>query len=245
MADLSSKIRDAQTTADLEMTAFLSQMSDSDRGTYAGKNMAVALDRVKASKSDRFKYLSEDLTGADNNLTSTAYYISRTQDLTDMALDIDKVAAGQVAVSDINTGIVTRQQEINEWANNNKLDTLFFLQILFVVLTFISSMVFLNSVNLISSYLLNLLIVLSAAFAVFVLITRARYTSVLRDSRYWHKQRFGKQEGPRMKNSQRCPGDPVPSAPAPPAKKKAACPADLADLLGESASLPVGWGGST
>ena len=242
MADLSSKIRDAQTAADLEMTAYLSQMSDSDRGTYAGKNVAVALDRVKASKSDRFKYLSEDLTGADNNLTSTAYYITRTQNLTDMALDIDKVAQGQVATSDINAGIIARQQEINEWANSNKLDTLFFLQILFVALTFISSMVFLNSVNLISSYLLNLLIVLSGAFAVFVLITRARYTSVMRDSRYWSKQRFGRQTGPNIKTD-KCGGTPAPPVPAPAPKKKA-CPADLSGLPGDNADLPVGWGGS-
>jgi hypothetical protein len=245
MSSLGNRINEAQQAADLEMTAFLSQMSDSDRGAYAGENVGKALDRIRSLKQDRFTYLSEDMRGADNNITSTAYYISRTGDLVNLTGDIDNVAVKQLTTSDINSDLVTRQKEINEWSNENKLDTLFFLQILFVCLTFIASMVYLQSRGLISSYLLNLFIVLAAAFAVFVLVNRARFTAVRRDSRYWSKLRFNKAASPNIKQDA-CGAPPAPKAPAK-KKKNKACPSDVMGMLGDEVAtdLPSGWGGSS
>lgn len=194
MADLSTKISNAANSADLEMSAFLnSGLNDAEKGSYVGGNTAEALDRVKAMKEDKFKYLMGDLTGADNNITSTAFYVTRTQDLITMSNDIDEIAKRQLLTSDLNSGIVKRQQEINEWSNSNKLDTLFFLQVLFICLTMICVLVFLKSSGYISTTLQVFMMVLIAAFAVFVLISRARYTSSVRDSRYWDKKRFSKQ----------------------------------------------------
>ena len=215
-------ITTAAQAADVELAKYLASMSDSDRMSYAGANAGVALDKVKALKNDRFAYLSEDLVGADNNIVSTAYYVTRTKDLKDMATDIDKVATKQLAVGDINSGIINRQNEINEWANGNKLDTLFFLQVLFICLTLVSALFYFNSMSLISDYLLNLCMILTVAVAVFVLITRARYTMVRRDSRYWSKLRY-----PRLHvantSEKSCPGDPAPPAPTPPPIKKKVC----------------------
>jgi hypothetical protein len=215
---LSNAISQAQQTADLEMTAYLSQMGDTERGVYAGANSNAAINKVLGTKSDRFNYLSEDLMHADNNITSTAYYIARTQDLTEMAGDIDTVAAKQVSAININSGISARQNEINEWANHNKLDTLFFLQILFISLTFISVLVFLNSNGLISNYLLNLFMVLTAALSVFVLISRAKFTHSKRDSRYWNKNRFDRPNvaiAPTETTQPKQPPLPLPGAPPP------------------------------
>jgi hypothetical protein len=227
------------------MTAFLSQMSDSERGAYAAENVGKALDRIRSLKQDRFTYLSEDLRGADNNITSTAYYISRTGDLVNLTGDIDTVAVKQLTTSDINSDLVTRQNEINEWSNENKLETLYFLQVLFLCLTFIASMVYLQSRGLISSYLLNLFIVLAAAFAVFVLVNRARFTAVRRDSRYWSKLRFNKAASPNIKQDA-CGAPPAPKAAAK-KKKNKACPSDVMGMLGDEVAtdLPSGWGGSS
>lgn len=194
MGDLTTKISNASNSADLEMTAFLnSGLNESEKGSYIGTNTQNAIDRVRAMKEDKFKYLMEDLTGADNNITSTAFYVTRTQDLITMSNDIDQVAKKQLVTSDINSGIIKRQQEINEWSNSNKLDTLFFLQVLFICLTMICVVVFLKTLGFVSGTLQVFLMVLIAAFAVFVLISRARYTSSVRDSRYWDKKRFSKQ----------------------------------------------------
>lgn len=233
-------ISDAQVAADLEMTKYLANMSDSERMDYAGTNAGIAMDKVKALKTDRFSYLSEDLTGADNNVTSTAYYLTRTKDLKDMATDIDQVAVKQLSTSDINRGIIVRQNEINEWANGNKLDTLFFLQILFICLTLISALYFLNSKGIVSDYLLNLCIVLVSAVAVFVLITRARYTLVRRDARYWSKYR-----NPKMflapSGSETCPGDVAAAAPPPPPITRKVCTTTTVPSS-SSQAIDAAWG---
>lgn len=245
VGDLTTQLSTTAQSADIAMTTFLNSMSEAERGLYAAQLTAAAVNSVEVDKNDRFQYLSQDLTGADNNLTSTAYYIQRTKDLTDMANDIDTVAAKQVSTSVINTGLIGRQEEINQWSNNNKLDTLFFLQVLFITLTFISTMVFLNSNGYISSYLLNLWIVLASFFAVFVLITRARKTSVLRDGRYWNKMRFGTQKEPPIKvPPATCPGETPPVVAPPPVVAAPTCNsnANLGDL---PAGIPVGWGGSS
>ena len=235
---LSQQIENAQIAADLEMTSYFQQMSDSDKADYAGKNISSALNNIKASKQDRFTYLSEDLKGADNNLTSTAYYIARTSDLKDMAEDIDEVALKQLSTSDINTGVILRQGEINEWSNNNKLDTLYFLQVLFVSLTFISTLIFLKSKGLVSSYLLNLCIVLTGAFAVFVLITRARYTNVRRNPRYWSKMRFPKNAGESSDST--CGPEKVDEPVAPRPTVPAACSTDILNEVEDK--LNSAWG---
>ena len=219
---LTTRINDAQVAGDLELTSYIGELSD--KSGYASETAGNAIDKIKALKQDRFNYLSEDLTGADNNIISTAYYLTRTKDLTQMASDIDKVAVRQLQTGDINANVITRQNEINEWANSNKLDTLFFLQVLFLCLTFVSALFFMNHSGIISNYLLNLCIVLSVAFAVFVLITRARYTMVRRDSRYWSKLRYPKLQVANKPVAPTCPGDaPADALPALPQKEVKVC----------------------
>lgn len=240
---LPTLIQNASQSADIELAAFMTSLG-TDRSAYAGNNMATAINNVKAAKMDRYQYLSEDLVGVDNNITSTAYYVQRGHDMAQLVNEIDGVAAKQVATANINSGISKRQEEINEWANNNKLDTLFFLQVLFITLTFISSMVFLNSNGLISSYLLNLFIVLASFFAVFVLITRARKTSVLRDGRYWHKMRFGSNKQPPAKTPTTCPGDPPVSTVTTRTTSAPTCNPNAASLGDLPAIFSPVWGGT-
>jgi hypothetical protein len=220
---LATRINDAQVASDLELTSYIGELSASGKSGYASETAGNAVNKIKALKQDRFNYLSQDLTGADNNIISTAYYLTRTKDLTQMASDIDKVAVRQLDAGDINANVITRQNEINEWANSNKLDTLFFLQVLFLCLTFVSALYFMNHSGIISNYLLNLCIVLSVAFAVYVLISRARYTMVRRDSRYWSKLRYPKLHVPN-KVAPTCPGDtPADTLPALPQKEVKVC----------------------
>ena len=219
---LATRINDAQVASDYELSQYIGELSD--KAGYASETAGNAVDKIKGLKQDRFNYLSQDLTGADNNIISTAYYLTRTKDLTQMASDIDKVAVRQLQTSDINGNIINRQNEINEWANSNKLDTLFFLQVLFLCLTFVSALFFMNHSGIISNYLLNLCIVLSVAVAIFVLITRARYTMVRRDSRYWSKLRYPKLQVPNNKGANECPGDaPADALPALPQKEVKVC----------------------
>lgn len=194
--DVGSLIDQTQLLSDMELQAYLSSLGESGRGDFTASNVSDAINTVKSVKQQRYKDMAHQIIGADNNITAAAYYAARTQDLKDMAGDIDQVAIKQIKTSDINHDLVGRQYEINEWANFNKLDTLFFMQVLFICLTFVSGILFLKINGIIPSFLFTLLAFLAALVAVFTLVTRARTTSVARDSRYWHKMRFPKEVDP-------------------------------------------------
>ena len=156
----------------------------------------------------------DQATGADNNLTAAAYYLARTRDLTDLAKQVDNVTKGQLGISEINAGLGLRQNEINEWANHNKLDTLYFLQILFISLSLVGILAFLLSNGSINRSLFTFLCYVIGIIVVLVLLLRWRYTRVARDSRYWHKARFPGQSTPASISSCK------PNIPEPPVERK-------------------------
>lgn len=84
-----------------------------------------------------------------------------------------------------------RQGEINEWQAANKLDTLFFLQILFVYLCILVIAVFLRQYGLFSNTIVYIVAGVFGLIVVGVLWNRASYTSTSRDKRYWNRRFIG------------------------------------------------------
>ena len=189
--DVNTLITDLQSLSDLELKAYLSTLSAADRSTFVQGNITTAVNKVTDSKATNYTNASKMLLGADNSVTSAAYYLLRTEDLTNLATDLNNVTTKQVTENTINKQLADRQYEINEWSNSNKLDTLFFLQILFISLTLTAVFLFLMQNGLLPYYLFGLFSFLTVAFAVIVLIYRARFTAVKRDGRYWNKQKWG------------------------------------------------------
>ena len=206
--DVTTLIQNTQLLSDMELQAYLTSLSGSQRNDFTSSNVQAALDSVKSVKEQRFTDVNDKMLGSDNNITSAAYYLARTDDLRSMTQDIDTIAVKQLQATDINDSLVGRQNEINEWSNFNKLDTLYFMQVLFICLTFISCMLLLKTKGFISAYLFILLTTLSGIVALFALVSRVRYTSTIRDSRYWHKSRFPKQSNPFPNVPSVCPQNP-------------------------------------
>jgi hypothetical protein len=203
--DLATSISQASVAGDLELNQYLTSLSPTGKASFTTSNINDAIASVKLAKQQRYTDMADQVTGADNNITQASYYVTRTQDMINMIDDIDGVASGQVNNMNFNTGLAGRQHEINEWANLNKLDTLFFMQILFICLSFIAGSMYLKTTGVISSSLFTLFSVLAGALAVFTLISRARFTSKSRDSRYWHKVRFPSMPGTITPASTTCP----------------------------------------
>jgi len=189
--DINTIITDVKSLSDLELKAYLGSLSAADASAFTAANRQAALDSVTASKATNYTNASNMLLGADNSITSAAYYLLRTQDLTNLASDVNEVTTKQATEHTINKDLADRQYEINEWSNSNKLDTLFFLQVLFISLTLTAVFLFLMKNGLLPFYLFGLFSFLTVAFAILVLIYRARFTAVKRDGRYWNKQRWG------------------------------------------------------
>lgn len=189
--DINTIITDVKSLSDLELKAYLGSLNAADASAFTAANRQAALDSVSASKATNYTNASNMLLGADNSITSAAYYLLRTQDLTNLASDVNEVTTKQATEHTINKQLADRQYEINEWSNSNKLDTLFFLQVLFISLTLTAVFLFLMKNGFLPYYLFGLFSFLTVAFAVLVLIYRARFTAVKRDGRYWNKQRWG------------------------------------------------------
>lgn len=82
----------------------------------------------------------------------------------------------------------TRQGEINEWQAQNKLDTLFFLQILFVYFSIVVVLLYLRQAKMLGGSTVYGTVGVLLLIVIGILWNRVSYTSMSRDSRYWNRR---------------------------------------------------------
>jgi F0F1-type ATP synthase assembly protein I len=217
--DINTLIDQTKLLSDMELQAYLSSLSQSQKGDFMASNVRETINAVNKQKTAKFTDLMDQVTASDNNVTSTAYYIYRTKDLKDFANDVDMMTSKQIKTAEINKEVTQRQNEINEWSNFNKLDTLYFLQILFICLSFVGILIFLMSNGYINSSVFTIITYMIAVIAAVMLVLRWRYSRYSRNGRYWHKLDFGKLKDA-SENAETCGSPPVLIKPPPPPKKK-------------------------
>jgi len=189
-ASLDALIGQASLMNDLELQSYLGSLSSTDRASFVSSQVSGAITSVSGDKESMFLDNADKLKGADRNVEAAMYYLARTKDLHNLASDADDVTSSQLNILNVNSDLSVRQNEINEWSNQNKLDTLFFLQILFTGLCFIAFVLFLKVSGIITHTVFLMLTIVTGIFIVLTLILRYRFTAINRDSRYWHKSRF-------------------------------------------------------
>jgi len=200
---LDNLIPQTKILGDMELQAYLANLSESQKQDLINRNINSTMKAVQDSKESRYSDLLDQATGADNNITSAAYYLTRTRDLTDLATAVDNMTMSQYSASLINKGLSKRQTEINEWSNSNKLDTLYFFQILFISLTLVGIFCFMLLHNIINNNIFTIVCYFVGFIALAVLLLRWRYTRVSRDSRYWSKARFAVETDMKLGNGPR------------------------------------------
>jgi hypothetical protein len=89
------------------------------------------------------------------------------------------------------SGTYTRQSEINEWQAQNKMDTLFFLQLLFLALTLTVILVYLRQTGILPNSVMWMLVGFMVLILAGILWNRTSYTNVSRDPRYWNRRYIG------------------------------------------------------
>jgi hypothetical protein len=91
-----------------------------------------------------------------------------------------------------NKDLVRRQVEINEWYYQDKLETLFFMQIFFMSMLSMCIVFYFRKTSLITSRFAGYLTLILFLIVALTCFYRYFYTSQLRDSRWWYKRRFAK-----------------------------------------------------
>jgi hypothetical protein len=86
--------------------------------------------------------------------------------------------------------LTNRQIEINEWSYNNKMDTLFVFQLLFISLLFASILIALNKQGIVGAPFVWYSVIVVALIDIIIIINRSIYTNNWRDQRFWNKRHF-------------------------------------------------------
>ena len=118
------------------------------------------------------------------------YFGTRTTDLKDMQNDILDSVTSQVNTNIQNDSFAKRQYEINEWANSDKLDTLFVFQFVFLSLMLMAFLGYLWKINILTSGFLYFIGFIVLIINIIVIVIRSKYTRLLRNTRYWNKRKF-------------------------------------------------------
>jgi hypothetical protein len=188
--NLDTLIQQTKLFSDLELQAYLASLSDTDRQAYVSNNINTIVSEIGVNKQNNFNNVFNQIKYADNNITNANKYINRVSDYTQVANDIDIITQKNLELNTINTGVLNRQVEINEWSSFNKLDTLYVLQVLFIGLTVISILTYLMLKGLIESSTLKFISYTIGIVVIVMIALRWRYTSLSRNKRYWHKAEF-------------------------------------------------------
>jgi triacylglycerol esterase/lipase EstA (alpha/beta hydrolase family) len=187
--EMGNYVSNAMLFSDLALQYSLSE-GGSDTITENLRENAAAVLNVKNNMVDT---LSRDMAMADTNVVNTAYYLSRSKDLVNLASDVNKVAGDQITTASINQKLTRRQNEINEWSNFNKLEMLYIMQIIFISLSLIGILSYLLSISYINSSLFWTIVSAVFVLDLLIIIFKVRFTMVNRDGRYWNKMRFANQ----------------------------------------------------
>ena len=151
------------------------------------------LDSIRDQKTAALNAAYGDLQDSTNSLHALYYYGAREEDLSGaQAIALEALRApAQALVAD--EQLAKRQNEINQWTSNNKLDTLFVYQQLLITLCATIILVYLMKRGILPTTVFYLIVGVLVLILVFTVINRSQYTKNIRDKQYWNKRTFEKQ----------------------------------------------------
>jgi hypothetical protein len=130
-----------------------------------------------------------DSDAQSQNMMTYGVLLGRNQTIQNLA---DQTAAENAKISTSGAkDTYSRQAEINEWQAQNKLDTLFFLQTLFIFFSFVVVLLYLRKSSLIPNVPFYIFLGVALLVVVGILWNRASYTINYRDKRYWNRRFVG------------------------------------------------------
>lgn len=181
---------------DVQYSSALREMTPEQKESYFHSQKNELMNNILAEREGTFTKMHTDAQRNNAIQTSLLFYQQRNQDLKEMGGAFDGQNKAAIQMAKYNNDLATRQYEINEWSYNNKMDTLFVFQLLFVSLALTTLFVYLSRTGLFGSALLGLLVAILLVIVILVLVVRAIYTAKNRDQRYWNRRIFNKKSVP-------------------------------------------------
>jgi len=163
---------------------------------FQQKNINAILTDVTKRKQNAFQKAQIDLGRYMDMEHNVNFYKTRSGDvnaLTGVMLENNNKIQHEIRKDKDNS---KRQFEINEWYNYDKLETLFFLQIVFMVSLSIAIVMYWSKQGLITAGFAGILYGILGLTVIGVGVHKYFYTKNTRDVKLWHRRRFDKAPPP-------------------------------------------------
>lgn len=178
-----------QPLADITIMGYASGASGADA-------KRIIYDTVTAAYDDTSKNIYSQLYSSVAANQNNYNFLVRSNDVNNMQNEIVNNVANQNITFDKNSKLAKRQNEINEWANSDKLDTLFVFQFIFISLLLMGVFGYLWRKDIISSGFLYLWGFILLIVNICIIVYRSKYTGFLRNNKYWNRRKFNKYTTP-------------------------------------------------
>lgn len=177
---------------DVQYSSALREMTPEQKDTYFRSQKNELLNNILTEREGTFSKMHTDAQRNNAIQTSLLFYQQRNQDLKEIGGAFDGQNKSAISTAKYNNDLANRQYEINQWSYENKMDTLFVFQLLFISLVISAILLYLTKIGIFGNALLGLLNGILLVLVILVLVVRAIYTERIRDQRYWNRRVFNK-----------------------------------------------------
>jgi hypothetical protein len=195
---LDKNINDVLYLQDVELANAMNDLKGDGTklATFINSRKSDLYNAVSSEHSDSFQKVYGDLERSTNTTKNLLYYNVRNKDINNLQNALLNRSTNDVNNATYDNQIAKRQFEINEWTSGNKMDTLFFFQVLFIYLTLTAPLLYMKNAGFIPSSVFYGTTGLLTIAVIMTVIVRAQYTEKTRDNRFWNRRRFAQMGGP-------------------------------------------------
>lgn len=147
-------------------------------------------------KADAFNKVFTDATQASDTANNIYYHYKRGKEALDANDKIYGMAKQNISTATYNSDLAKRQFEINEWAVQNKRDTLFVYQFIFITVLVLAVLTGFWKYGMIPTGVYGFLIFILMFVLACTIAYRALYTDQVRNKFYWSRRNFGRMGAP-------------------------------------------------
>jgi len=189
---------------DAALNTVFGQMSPTDRATYLAGQASTLQSTLTGQFADSFGQSLSNTQNTARNFDIMTNYTTQSKNLNTVVSDLAGTQDFNLSTAKRNSDTAQRNQEIKEWYYNNKLDTLFVFQLMFISLCVLAAIAFAAKMGFISNTLVGILIGFEVVIMILLISNRAIYTDKVRNKRYWNKRIYGIVGSPLPGGIQKC-----------------------------------------
>ena len=201
MGNLQSVTDLTRLVQDVQYTTALRGMTDQQKQAYFETQKQELLGDILDDRAGTFQKTFTDAQRNNSIQHSLFFYQQRNRDLQNVSNVLKNQNEASIGTAKFNNQLATRQYEINEWSYNDKLDTLFVFQILFVTIVLAAGLVYLSRLGFLSNTIMGLVVGILLFVDIAVLLYRYTYTKKSRDQRFWNRRQFARKALPQAQDN--------------------------------------------